>query len=201
MHNPPANGRRYAAPIDPDPALGLSTEATEGEHVVSIRDVLRVIRKRILIILSVATLLTGLAVVYSFLQTPMYQSTIKILVGQESGITCNPSDVGGLEQLTKTMAEAVNSRPVNEGVIQRLNLQMTPGDFSSRVNVQQIVDTQFVQVDYRDSSPERAQQVVDTIGDVFSEQVSGVPTFGVIPQFTLPTGEKRVLAGEKRGRD
>ena len=122
----------------------------------------------------VTVALVGTAVGFSLVQTPMYESSIKILVGQERGISQTPAEAGGLRELTKTMAEGVNSRPVAEGAIRQLNLGVAPEDFLKQVTIEQIPETQFVRVNYRDPSPERAQQVTNTIGDVFSEQVSGV---------------------------
>ena len=72
------------------------------------------------------------------------------------------------------MVQAVDSRPIAEGVIRQLGLQTTPESFEMNLTAEQVRDTQFIEVDYTDSSPERAQQVANTIGDVFSEQVSEV---------------------------
>lgn len=80
----------------------------------------------------------------------------------------------GLQQLTLTVAEAVGTRPVAEGVIEELNLKLTPEEFLENLSVAQVSSTQFIQVSYRDPNPERAQRVANTIGEVFSEQVSEV---------------------------
>ncbi len=112
---------------------------------------------------------------FSFLRTPLYEASIKILVGQERGLTQNPADVGGLQQLTKTISQGINSRPIAEAVIQQLDLQITPEEFLEKhLSVEQVPETQFIQVNYIDSSPERAQKVVNTIGDVYAEQLSQV---------------------------
>ena len=119
--------------------------------------------------------LAGAITGFSLAQTPMYEASIKILVGQERGITQNPGDVVGLQQLTRTMVEGVNSRPLAESVISELGLSMTPEEFlEEHIRVEQVPETQFVRVFYEDSSPERAQQAANTIGYVFSEQVSDV---------------------------
>lgn len=158
--------------------LGVLTEDAEGEYVLSLRDLLRVIWKRLWVILLVATVLTGAIVGFSLAQTPMYEASITILIGQErgSGTPGNlGSDVQGLQQLTQTMTEGVNSRPVAEAVIQQHDLRMTPEDFlEDYLSVEQINATQFIQVDYRDPSPERARLVANTVGEVFSEQVSEI---------------------------
>ncbi len=175
MYDSRLNDRGYAAPMGTELGSGISAEVTEGAYVLSLGDFLRVVWKRLWVILLVTIVLVGAAVGSSLWLTPTYEASIKILVGQERGITQTPNDVAGLQKLTETMTEAVNSRPVAEAVIRQLGLQMTPEDFlEDHLNVEQIRDTQFIQVDYEDPSPERAQQVANTIGDVFSEQVSQV---------------------------
>jgi len=125
------------------------------------------------IIALVAAVLVGAALGLSLVQTPTYESSIRMLVGQERGTSETPrEDVMGLQQLTQTMAEAVKSRSVAKAVIQQQDLQVTPEDFLENLRVGQIPRTQFIEVFYKDSSPERAQQVTTAIGDVFTEQVS-----------------------------
>jgi capsular polysaccharide biosynthesis protein len=163
--------------LEAEQGLGLPAEAAEYEYnILSLQDFLQVIRSRFWVVALVTVVLVGAAVGLSLVQTPMYEASIKILVGQERASTENPNanDVMGLQQLTRTMAEGVNSRPVAEVVIQQLNLQMTPEDFLANLSVEQIPETQFMEVNYRDSSPDRAQRVADTIGDAFSTQVSQV---------------------------
>jgi capsular polysaccharide biosynthesis protein len=157
-----------------------SAEASEGGHTLYLGDLLRVFRKRLLLILVVVVVLAGATMGISLLQTPMYESSIKILIGQEQGSQGSinlGSDVQGLQQLTQTMAEAVDSRPVADEVIRQLGLQTTSEDFLQKnMSVKQIKNTQLIQVSYRDPSPERATQVANTIGDVFSKQVTETST-------------------------
>jgi capsular polysaccharide biosynthesis protein len=115
----------------------------------------------------------------------MYEASIRILVGQEQGSSASGNlagDIQGLQQLTQTMTEAVNSRPIAEAVIQQHDLQVTPEDFlTDSMSARQVAATQFIEVNYRDSSPQRAQQVANTIGEVFSEDVSNItPTTNAV---------------------
>lgn len=149
-------------------------EMRENEYV-SLRAALRVIRQRFWIIALTVALFAGAAVSLSLLQTPQYQASIKVLVGQRKD-TAAPyslgSDVQGLQQLTLTLATAADSRPLATTVIRRLDMKITPKVFlEERMNVAPITDTQFIQIDYRDPDPERAKQVANTIGDVFSEKI------------------------------
>ncbi len=167
------NGRAYVAPAGIESGLRMSAEATDRDYALTLKDVLQVIGRRIWVVLLVATACVGVAVGASLVQTPMYQASITILVGQGRGITDTPTDVAGLQQLTITMAEAVGSRPIAEKVIQQQGLQTDPDAFlSERLKVEQVSSTQFIGVDYTDSEPERAQRVANAVGEVFSERIS-----------------------------
>ncbi len=176
MYDSRLNKRGDFYPPSVTQRLGISAETSEEENLPSLGGLFSVIPKRLWVILVVATVCVGATVAFSLLQAPTYEATIKILVGQERGTTDTPrEDVMSLQRLTQTMAEGVNSRPVAETVIRQLGLQMDSKEFlEEHLSVKQIPETQFIQVDYEDSSPERAQQGADTIGDVFSKQISEV---------------------------
>jgi capsular exopolysaccharide synthesis family protein len=149
--------------------------AAEGEYVLSLAGPFRVIWRRLWVIGMVAGVLTGVTVGFSLAQPPVYEASIKLLVGQERGITQTPNDVMGLQQLTQTMVGGVTSRPVAEAVIRQQDLRMTTEEFlGEHLSAEQEPATQWIQVNYRDSSPERAARVANAIGDVFSKQVSEV---------------------------
>lgn len=121
--------------------------------------------------------IVGGAVVFGLTQTPTYEASTKLLVGQQqnAGDPYNlAGDVQGLQLLTKTLATAVNTRPVAQVVIRQLDLSINPNDLMANVQVQQISDTQFVQVTYKDTNPERAQLIANSIGDVFSAKISEI---------------------------
>jgi capsular polysaccharide biosynthesis protein len=160
-----------------EPGLNTSLETAQDEYVISVRDLLGILWRRLWVILLVTALLTGAAVGLDLLRTPTYEATIKILVGQkqESGVPGSlGGDVMGLQQLTQTMAEAVPTRPVAEAVIDRLDLGMSSEAFLGNLRVEQVGTTQFIEVSYEDESPEKAKQIADAVGTVFSDQVSEV---------------------------
>ena len=134
---------------------------------------IQTIWRRVWIVVLVALLSTGTTVGFSIMQTPMYAASIEILVGQRSTDQI-PEDIFDLQQLTQTMAEAIRSRRVAEVVIQELNLRMTPENLLQNMRAEQVRATQLIQVEYRDPDPQRAQEVADTVGRVFSEQISKV---------------------------
>lgn len=118
---------------------------------------------------------------FSLLQTPVYEAKIKILVGlqRDGSVPLNlGSDITGLQQLTLTMAEAVDTRPVAEAVTNELNLKESPEALLEDLSAQQMPNTQFIEVSYKDTNPRQAQRVVNRIGQEFSEQVSDVSPSG-----------------------
>jgi capsular polysaccharide biosynthesis protein len=146
---------------------GESTSPHPLEYLV------QAIWRRVWIVVVVATLLSGLAVGYSFVQTPMYASAVEILVGQRSTdeLSLAPYD---LQQLTQTLVGTIHSRRVAEGVIQELNLQTSPKYLLQNMRVEQVNATQLIYVEYRDPNPQRAQAVAETVPKVFSKQISEV---------------------------
>lgn len=118
---------------------------------------------------------TAAAIGLSLVQQPVYEASIRVLVGQERGIPENPTDVSGLQDLTKTIAEAAESRPLAEQAIQQTGLQISPETFlDERLSASQIEETQFVEISYQGTNPQKTQEVANTFGDQFSERVSEV---------------------------
>lgn len=248
-----------------DPENTFSLEVGQGEYTLSVKELMQSLLRRLWIIVLVTLLFVGAAVGLSLLQTPQYEASIEILVGQNRAFSESPTEALGVQQLTPTIAEAVDSQRVAEAVIERLDLQTDPEDFLENTSVEQLPETQLVQVTYEDSSPEEAQRIANAIGEEFSEQisdagpesnvitatvwdraslpdspsspdplrnailaliaglvagvalaflleflddswhspeeaerVSGVPTFGVVPQFKAGTGVERKGRGKKK---
>jgi capsular polysaccharide biosynthesis protein len=159
-------------------SLRLVEDPQNEEYVISLWEPLQIIRRRIWLITLITGLFVGAAVGFSLLQTPVYEAKIKILVGLErdpAGVPPNlGSDITGLQQLTLTMAEAVDTRPVAEVVTQELNLQKSPDDLLEDLSAEQVSNTQFIEVSYKDTNPRHAQRIVNRIGQEFSEQFSHV---------------------------
>jgi capsular polysaccharide biosynthesis protein len=150
-----------------------STEVAESrEYVLSTKRIFQIVWKRLWVVALVTTIIVGTAVGYSLGKTDQYVASVKILVGQDRGISATPQEADGLKTVTETIAEAVSNRPMAEAVIRQLDLQVTSEHLLASLSAEQIPDTQFVQVYYRDTDPEKAAQVVNAVGHVFSEEVS-----------------------------
>lgn len=147
---------------------------TEGEYVLPLRELFRILLRRLWVIVVVTVVFCGAAVGLSLTQAPVYQASVQMLVGQERGLEGNAGNIVALQDLTQTMAAAIDSRPVAEGVIERLDLEMTPEELLRGLNAEPLPETQFVQIYYDDEDPEVARDVANGVGLVFSEQISDV---------------------------
>jgi capsular polysaccharide biosynthesis protein len=207
LHDSQLNGRKRYATQGPYTSqgrtrggLGTDAQAEQGERILSVKQPLRAIWKRLWMIVLVVIVLVGPVVGFDLLRTPTYVASSKLLVGQvEQPYSSNAGslsgslggDVQGLQQITQTVAKAVNTRPVVEATIQQLGLQMDPGEIQGKLRAEKVEDTQFIDVSYTDTDPERAEQILNVLGEEFSKQSSEVSP-GTVP-ITAKVWEKATL--------
>ncbi len=150
----------------------------EDKDVVSLAEVLRICRRRVWVIALAAVVFLGFGVGYGAVKEPTYTATGLILIRQAQSDDPNRGaqgiqfEVEGLKAITPTMARTVTSRPVLEDAIGRLGSPVLPQELTDRLVAEPVADTQFISVSYSDTSPQRAQRVVNTICDVASEHLS-----------------------------
>ncbi|MDO9545347.1 MAG: polysaccharide biosynthesis tyrosine autokinase [Pelolinea sp.] len=100
-------------------------------------------------------------------QTPVYQSSTRVLVlrapQQEKA-----SDVTYLsdQQLSQTYIQLATTQPVLDAVSERINYTVN----SKNITVQQVRDTQVIQVIVEDTDPNRAALIANTLVEVLIEQ-------------------------------
>jgi len=156
----------------------LSEETTSrGGSTYSPQRVLQTLRKRIWTIVLVAVVTTGAALGFSMLQTPTYEASVLILVGQQTTGDANfgAPNVTDLQELALTVAKAVPTTPIAETVVEQLDLpEGSAGEVLKNVSAEPDPGTMFVNVSYKDSDPERAQLIANAIGKALSERISAV---------------------------
>jgi capsular polysaccharide biosynthesis protein len=154
----------------------LTEETTLGRgRMYSPQGILQTLRRRMWIIVLVAAVTVGSALGLSLLQTPTYQASVMILVGQNISGDTNPAsvNVSDLQDLAQTVAQAVPTTPIAETVVERLDLQEeSANEVLANISAEPDPGTMFVNVSYKDSDPERAQLIANTIGKVLSEKIS-----------------------------
>jgi capsular polysaccharide biosynthesis protein len=157
-----------------DPRQSMIGELGDEDYLLSGKAVLRVLWRRWWIVVLAAAVIVGIAVGYSLWQTPQYQATTTVLVGQKSDLLSSPQNALGLQQVATTVSVAAESRPVAEGTIQRLGLHMAPETLLANLSVEVVEATPYVKLTYTDSDPERAPLVANAVGDVLFKRISEV---------------------------
>ena len=147
-----------------------------GGITLPIGSILRVLLQRVLAIVLVIAVVTGSAVGFRLLQVPTYEASIKVLVGQNAtGDADTRTDVADLQELTLTVAEAVSTVPVAQAVVERQDLSgVGVREVLENTDVEPSVNTTFINISYKDTNPERAQLIANTIGEVLSQRISEV---------------------------
>lgn len=121
---------------------------------------------------------------------PEYESVTKIFVlSQENGNYLTSTDLQLSSYLTRDYAELIRSRTVAEEVIDRLDLEISPEGLMGMVYVQTKADTRVVSIVVKNSNPELAQKLANTIREVSARQivdVMGVQAVNVVDEANLP---------------
>jgi capsular polysaccharide biosynthesis protein len=128
------------------------------------------------LVASLAVVLVAWAVTSaSLMQTPTYQTSAQVWVDQKQGD--QQTNLGGsreyrMQPAILTMAHAIDSRPVAEEVMQRLELEMPPAELLDNLAVEQVESTSFISLTYESTDPVKAAQIANTVAEVSSELIS-----------------------------
>jgi capsular polysaccharide biosynthesis protein len=163
-------------------ALGHTSEdrysLSEERNGLALEDIARVLWQRLPVILLVAVLITGLVVAYNLVQTPVYEASSKVLIVEQRGKDAADqplsSQVDGLDQLALVMTEVVDSRRVAEATVNKLGLDIPPGKFVKNLSAEQVTETPFINIKYKDTDPQQAKLIANTVPEVLPDQVADV---------------------------
>lgn len=139
--------------------------------------------------MNIATILASIIIVgglgYGFTKyviTPTYTSNATMMVGvsmpndntndKSDGTNANLVEVN--KSLISTYSEIVKSRGVSDQVINNLKLDMTYDDFSDKVSIEQVKDTQIISVTVVDTIPERAKDIANETANIFKDTIGDI---------------------------
>ena len=128
-------------------------------------------RKKFLILLT-AILTTGLAFAYSaFLATPQYDSTTRLYVVTQSGdngVGVTNQDLQAGSFLVKDYQEIILSQDVLKNVTPTLGIT---DDIKEKITVNIPVDTRILSITVRDSDPNQAATIANTLRDEAAKKI------------------------------
>lgn len=125
---------------------------------MELSDYFRILRRRGWIIVVLVVITAASAYVFSKLQTPVYRASVNVSI--------NPARADlGLTQsakwLLRNYVAIVHSEKWAEDVIDRLNIDLTPGQLKGNVTVASDDSRFLIQIDVNDYDPGQATRVAD----------------------------------------
>ena len=132
-----------------------------------------------------------------FLITPKYDSNATMIVSSSKQNTDpnNPQAAVELGQiqankaLISTYSEIVKSKGIADRVIANLGLDMDYEEFSNKVSIEPVKDTQIISVKVVDTIPERAQDIANETANIFKSSIGdimNVDNVQILDGATLP---------------
>ncbi len=160
----------------------------EDEVEIDLLDILRALRKRILLVLMVA-LIGGCAgaACTQFLMTPIYSSTSSMLVLSKETILTSLADLQLGASLTSDYTVLITSTPVLEQVIKNLDLDMKAEELKKKVTINNPADTRILEITVDNQDPAMAKKIVDEIASVSSSYIGD--KMEVIPPKIIENGK------------
>lgn len=144
----------------------------ENTIEIDVLSLLRTIWRKKFLILLTAILTTGLAFAYSaFLATPQYDSTTRLYVVNQSsdngaGITNQDLQAGSF--LVKDYKEIILSQDVLKNVTTTLGITE---DIKDKITVTIPTDTRILSITVRDSDPDQAATIANTLRDEAAKKI------------------------------
>ncbi len=131
-------------------------------------------------IILLATLIGGIGsfVVARTLIIPTYESTVKIYVNNSEinvgNLSISASDLSASMQLVDVYEVILNTKDTMDIVIQRADLPYDHEELMKMLETTAVNDTQVFQVTVTSISPQEAQLIAATIGEVLPDVIAGI---------------------------
>ncbi len=160
----------------------------DDEIEIDLMELLRELRKRIVLIIAVTIICGGLAGAFSyFCITPQYKSTsMMYIISKETTLT-SLADLQIGSQLTLDYKEIVTSRPVLQDVVDSLGLDMTYQDLRKNLSIDNPSNTRILNLTVTDTDPVRAKLIVDEVARTSADYIADI--MELTPPKIIETGE------------
>jgi len=143
---------------------------------VELRDYLRVVRKRWLVIIAGVILGAAGAGAISLLLTPKYEASTLVFVYVQAGGTANELVQGSAfaQNQVTSYAEAVTTPRVLDPVIRELDLDVSADELAEDIVAIAPLDTVNIRITVTDASPTRAAAIADAVTERFREVIADI---------------------------
>ncbi|MFP7171626.1 Wzz/FepE/Etk N-terminal domain-containing protein [Terribacillus sp. FSL K6-0262] len=144
------------------------------EETISLKEIFAVLRKRMLMILSLIIAFAAIALLVSyFLITPTYKASSSIVVNQEENV-----DVSALNNAIQSNISLINtykivmtSPVILDEVAKEMNLSLSSSELAEKLEVTSEADTQIITVTATDTDQAEAAELANTTVTVFQNEI------------------------------
>lgn len=179
------------------------------EDEIDLLELFRAWKRRIWLILLVTFLGGSIGFAFSKLAlTPQFTSTAMMYVLSKETTLTSLADLQIGSQLTQDYKVITTSRPVLEGVIGELGLDLTYEQLKQKISIGNPQDTRILSITVTDPDPQRAKKIVDSVANVSSEYIGDIMEMippkmiedGQLPtQKSSPSNAKNAMLGAMLG--
>ena len=179
------------------------------EDEIDLLELFRAWKRRIWLILLVTFLGGSIGFAFSKLAlTPQFTSTAMMYVLSKETTLTSLADLQIGSQLTQDYKVITTSRPVLEGVIEELGLDLTYEQLKQKISIGNPQDTRILSITVTDPDPQRAKKIVDSVANVSSEYIGDIMEMippkmiedGQLPtQKSSPSNAKNAMLGAMLG--
>lgn len=144
------------------------------EETISLKEIFTLLKKRIVMILSLIISFAAIAFIVSyFLITPTYTAKASVVVNQEENV-----DVSALNTAIQSNISLINtykivmtSPVILDEVAKEMNLSLSSTELAEKLEVTSEADTQIITVTATDTSQAKAAELANTTVDVFQNEI------------------------------
>lgn len=156
--------------------MGNEGNVKDNEEMeIDLLQLFEALKKKIWVILAAMIIGGGLAGAYSkFVITPQYSSTAMMYILSKETTLTSLADLQIGSQLTKDYKILVTSRPVLEGVIETLGLDMKYEGLKGKISIGNPTDTRILSVTVTDPDPYQARAIADCVAETSSEYIGDI---------------------------
>lgn len=138
---------------------------------MELRDYLRIIRRRWLLIVACFLVAIGAAALFTLRATPQYQSTARLFISTPSSdSTVAGAYQGGLfsQQRVTSYADLVTGKQIAERVVKKLGLSESPASLAARTTATVVPETVILEITVQDPNPAHAAKLTEAVAQEFT---------------------------------
>lgn len=157
---------------------GNNWRSMHMEETISLKEIFGVIKKRLLLIISLIVGAALIAAIVSyFILTPTYQASSQFIVNQEAqdpAVKYSVNDIQTNIQLINTYNIIIKSPAILEDVVNELNLPYSADQLKTKIQVASEESSQVVTVTATDTDSEQAVKIANTTVEIFQKNIPDI---------------------------